>query len=75
VGVALGIKIPRELVVRGPGNDALLVEQGQHAGVLPADEVKYILVVRERNEFPQDALSFVLILLELEHVLVELLLE
>mmetsp|Transcript_49856 Transcript_49856/g.106023 ORF Transcript_49856/g.106023 Transcript_49856/m.106023 type:complete len:479 (-) Transcript_49856:2004-3440(-) len=75
VRVALGVEVPRELVVVGSRNDALLVQQRQDACVLPVDEVEHVLVVREGDELPQYALSLVLVLLELEDVLVELLLQ
>ena len=43
--------------------------------MLHVDQIQNILVVRERNELPQNALLLIFLLLHLEHKLVELLLQ
>mmetsp|Transcript_24017 Transcript_24017/g.69012 ORF Transcript_24017/g.69012 Transcript_24017/m.69012 type:complete len:722 (-) Transcript_24017:1240-3405(-) len=73
--VAAGIQVPRKLLIGRLGNDALLVKQGKDARMLHIDQIQNVLVVREGNELPQNALLFVFLLLHLEHELVELLLE
>mmetsp|Transcript_12675 Transcript_12675/g.30129 ORF Transcript_12675/g.30129 Transcript_12675/m.30129 type:complete len:281 (-) Transcript_12675:535-1377(-) len=73
--VAAGVQVPRELLIGRLGNNALLVKQGKDARMLHINQIQNVLVVREGNELPQDALLLVFFLLHLEHELVELLLE
>jgi len=73
--VALGVEVASKLLVGGSGDDALFIQKCKDASVLAINEIKNVLIIRERNELPKDALAFVFILLQLEHVLVELLLK
>ena len=73
--VTPAVQVPCELLVVAAGQDALLVEKRQHSRVFHINEIQNVLVVGERDEFPQDTLPFVFLLLNLEHILVELLLQ
>mmetsp|Transcript_27543 Transcript_27543/g.45779 ORF Transcript_27543/g.45779 Transcript_27543/m.45779 type:complete len:217 (-) Transcript_27543:365-1015(-) len=73
--VATGIQISGELLVGTLWQDTLFVQKCDDSSVLLVDEVKHVLIVREGNKFPQNSLLFVLLLLQLEHVLIELLLQ
>mmetsp|Transcript_31764 Transcript_31764/g.93230 ORF Transcript_31764/g.93230 Transcript_31764/m.93230 type:complete len:241 (-) Transcript_31764:1011-1733(-) len=57
------------------GLDALLVENAQNASVALINKVQNVLIVRELDELPRDALPLVLGLLQLEYEAIELLLE
>ena len=50
----------------------LLVEDGDDACAFLLNEIEYFLIIRKVDERPLDALTFIFLLLELEHILVEL---
>jgi hypothetical protein len=58
--VALGVQVPRELLIIRFWHNTLLVEEREYSRVLAIDEVKDVLIVGEGDELPQDALTFVL---------------
>eukprot|EP00982_Pelagococcus_subviridis_P004358 29141-Pelagococcus_subviridis.AAC.3 len=75
VGAQLRGHLLRERVVRRFRERALLVQEAQDAHRSALDDVDARLIVLKVNLRPVDALALVLLLLELKHVLVELLLQ
>mmetsp|Transcript_22306 Transcript_22306/g.46370 ORF Transcript_22306/g.46370 Transcript_22306/m.46370 type:complete len:248 (+) Transcript_22306:3960-4703(+) len=73
--VAFGIEVSCEFLVSGLGNDALFVQQRQDASVFAIDQVEDVLIVGEGDKFPQDSLTLIFVLFQLEHIFVELLLQ
>ena len=59
-------------MVRALCQATLLVEDGDDTCAFLLNEIEYFLIIRKVDERPLNALPFVLLLLELEHILVEL---
>mmetsp|Transcript_3892 Transcript_3892/g.8720 ORF Transcript_3892/g.8720 Transcript_3892/m.8720 type:complete len:243 (+) Transcript_3892:4178-4906(+) len=68
------VKAETKFLIRAPIDNTLLIQNLKNARAGFVNKIQHILIVREGDELPKDALTFILLLFEFENKLVELLL-